>query len=250
MRHRHSRKYSPQVRRQIYLPAAVTLPLVVVFLIRFEVEPWTALALGAVYSFLFLMVGFLVLWPWLVVAGLGITAAWLVWSNVGHLVGSGDRARQPSAVNRQGMSLTPGAKDQPVLHETGSRRAELGCLASVVLVPLLVALVGAVAYNAHTVSCSMADQAACPQVRYEDIHFLNQDEDGITDPYSMDFREPVWPEWMVESGPPNYPLLENADWAAVYRTWFDGDYWVACRRLAIDSIRCNLLDGYDDGPPS
>ena len=89
----------------------------------------------------------------------------------------------------------------------------------------------------HDVSCSMADRDACPDVGYEDIQFPHQADDGITEPYSMDFREPVFPESMG-----TYPSIRTADWAAVYKTWFDGEWWVACRRLSADSIICSFLD--------
>jgi hypothetical protein len=62
---------------------------------------------------------------------------------------------------------------------------------------------------------------------------------GITDPYSMDFREPVWPEGLkVEY----YPSTQSADWLMLYKTWFDGEWWAACRRVAGESIRCDLLE--------
>jgi hypothetical protein len=54
-------------------------------------------------------------------------------------------------------------------------RMLLACLGGIVLV----VLVGVVGYNWRRVSCSMADQAACPSgVRYQDIRFPGQETDG------------------------------------------------------------------------
>jgi hypothetical protein len=77
-------------------------------------------------------------------------------------------------------------------------------------------------------------------VGYENIHYPNQETDGITDPYSMDFRDPLWPEWLVNA---SHASIRNADWAVVYKTWWDGEWWAACRRLPDESIRCQLLEG-------
>ena len=99
----------------------------------------------------------------------------------------------------------------------------------------------ALGFVLHDVSCSMADQDACPDVGYEDIQFAHQAEAGITDAYSIDFREPVFPE-SVGTDPNLHPAIRTADWAAVYKTWGDGEWWVACRRLSEDSIICSFLD--------
>jgi hypothetical protein len=104
------------------------------------------------------------------------------------------------------------------------------------LVPLLALLVGAVAYNVRIVTCSMQDQSACPQVGYDDIQFLQAE--GIADPYYMDFQE------VRTSG----AWWTRADWAVEYRTWGDGTWVVACREITDDSIRCSVLDSYDEYP--
>jgi hypothetical protein len=92
----------------------------------------------------------------------------------------------------------------------------------------------------------MTDRAACPQVRYEDIRFA---DDAIADPYSIEFRDPVWPQSAYVI-PADYTFLENQDWAAVYRTWFDGDWWAACRRLSDDSVACTTVgEGLSNDTP-
>ena len=125
---------------------------------------------------------------------------------------------------------------------TRSKAAEdlpvLGCLA-LLLAPVLIVLVGAVALNWRVVSCSMPDRTACPDVLYQDIRLLK--DDGIADPYSMDFREPVWPEGLEP-----VPRLGGADWLMEYKTWGDGDYWALCSRLPDESVECGLLEGTDE----
>jgi hypothetical protein len=195
------------MRGRTYLVGLVALAIlvVVVVVIRFEIAPRDLLLYPVGYALYFVIVGLRILSPLLLVAGV-VVGAWLMW---GHF------------------------RQDPVSVEMGPRRARLGYLASLMVV-LLIPAVGAVAYNARIVSCSMADAAACPRVRYEDIQFPGA---GFSDPYFLEFREPVWPDSAYVI-PEDRTFLEGHDWAALYRTWFDGDWWAACRRLPNDSITC------------
>jgi hypothetical protein len=129
---------------------------------------------------------------------------------------------------------------------TRSKAAEdqllLGCLA-LLLAPALIVLVGAVALNWRVVSCSMADRAACPDVLYQDIRL--PEDDGEADPNAMDFREPEWPELLE-----GYRGTRDADWMVLYKTWGDGDWWAACRRLSDESVTCSMLEPVDEVPGS
>ena len=127
-----------------------------------------------------------------------------------------------------GLTRSKAAEDLPVL----------GCLA-LLLAPVFIVLLGAVAFNWRAVSCSMADRAACPDVLYQDVRLPK--DDSIADPYSMDFREPVWPDGLEP-----VPRLEGADWLMLYKTWGDGDYWARCSRLSDESVNCRLFEATDE----
>jgi hypothetical protein len=182
----------------------------------------------------FFIIGIGVLWPVLLLAGVAF-AAWLAWT----------RSRE--------------AEGQ-LVDKTGSDFVALGCLA-LVLAPLVVMLVGAVAMNWRVVSCSMADRSACPDVAYQDIRLDKFDD--IAEPYSMDFREPVWPEGLVPTGPEAFiptgqvffgygERKHPADWLMLYKTWGDGEFWAACRRRSTNPavIACKLFEAVDEYTPN
>jgi hypothetical protein len=194
---------------------------------RWRIDAETALALGllaalavavlAVDPARFDLIDFFIvgldMWPVVLVAGV-LIAAWLA------------RTRSYGAdIELNGLGL---------------RRAEMRWLA-VLLAPVLFVVVGAVSFNWRVVSCSMADQAACPDVSYEDIRLPRG---YVADPYSIDFREPRLPR--ATPTRPGYPGVEDAEWLILYKTWGDGDWLGACRSSADDTITCDLLDPVDE----
>lgn len=120
-------------------------------------------------------------------------------------------------------------------------RLLVGCLTVVVGVPLLFIAWRAEWILSPPITCSMADQEACPKVDYDDITWRDEISVRVL---RIDFTDwdPTDPRWEDVS----HERLRAATWVARAETFLDPTWAVVCNPGQRTRIACDPVGEMDE----